>query len=67
MDKQWGPTVQHKEPYPISWDKTWWKTVWEKECVYIKYIYLWLGHYTVQQKLTNTVNQLFSNKTKIKH
>ena len=21
MDKQQGPTVQHKEPYSISWDK----------------------------------------------
>ena len=21
MDKQWGPTAQHKELYPVSWDR----------------------------------------------
>ena len=24
---------QHRELYPISCDRTWWKIVWEKECV----------------------------------
>ena len=33
MDKQWGPTVQHRELYPFSWNRTWWKRVWEKECI----------------------------------
>ena len=28
MDKQWGPAV-----YTVSWDRTWWKIVWEKEWV----------------------------------
>ena len=45
MENQWGPTVQHRELYPITRDRTCWKTVWEKECV-------WPGHYAVQQKLT---------------
>ena len=35
MDKQWGPTVQHRELDPISWDRTWWKIVWEKRCKYM--------------------------------
>ena len=26
MDKQRGPTAEHRELYPISWDRTW-KTV----------------------------------------
>ena len=30
MDKQWGPTVYHRELYPVSCVKTWWKIVWEK-------------------------------------
>ena len=63
-DKQWDPTVQHRELYPISSDRTWWKTVWEKKlcvCVYIyiytytyihththTYIFDWVTH--VQQK-----------------
>ena len=25
MDKQQGPTVQHRELYLISWDRPWWK------------------------------------------
>ena len=33
--EQWGPTAQHRELYPISWDRTWWKIVWKKECTYI--------------------------------
>ena len=35
MDKQWGPIVQHRGLYPISWGRTWWKIVWEKECIYV--------------------------------
>jgi len=26
MDKQWGPTIQHRELCPISWERSWWKT-----------------------------------------
>ena len=29
--KQLGPAVQQRELYPISWGRTWWKIVWEKE------------------------------------
>ena len=25
------PTVQLRELYPASWDRTWWKIVWEKK------------------------------------
>ena len=25
MNKQWDPTVQHREPYPNSCVRTWWK------------------------------------------
>ena len=54
MGNQWSPTIQNKELYPISWDRTWWKIVWEKECVcvyiYIHvclYMHVWLRHYAV--------------------
>ena len=43
MDKQWGPSLQHRELYPVSWDRTWWKIVQEKECVYVC-IYTALSH-----------------------
>ena len=46
-DKQWSPTVQHRELYPSSSGRTWRK---------IEYIYEWMnewmGHYAVQQNLT---------------
>ena len=29
MDGQ-GPTVQHRDPYPISWDKPKWKRILKK-------------------------------------
>ena len=46
MNKQWGPTIQHRELYPISWERLWWKIIEEKECIYV-----WLGHFAIQQKL----------------
>ena len=33
MDKQQSPTVQHRELYPISWDRAQWKIL-EKKNVY---------------------------------
>ena len=33
IKKQWGLKVQYRELYPISWDRTWWKIIWEKECM----------------------------------
>ena len=32
-DKQWSPAVQYREPSPTSWDRSWWKIVWEKKNV----------------------------------
>ena len=34
-DKQWDPTIQHRELCPVSWVRTWWKIIWEKECIYM--------------------------------
>ena len=59
MDKQWSPTVQHREVYPISCGRTWWKILWQKE-----YIYDWVTMlYT--RNWHNTENQLYSNKNQI--
>ena len=35
LDKQQGPTVEHRELYSISCDKPSWKTIWKRMCVYI--------------------------------
>ena len=46
---------------PIACVRTWWEILGEKEC---KYIYAWLGHFSVQQKLaqlcTSTILFFFS-------
>ena len=47
MDKQWGPAVEHRELYAITHDGAWRRIMWE-DCV----IYVWLGHFALQQKLT---------------
>ena len=44
MDKQWGPAIQHRELYPVSWDRTWWKIIWQG-------MYVYRGHFAVQWKL----------------
>ena len=54
MYKQWAPTVQHRGLYLVSWDRPWWKIIWERECIYV-----WLDHYAVQQKLTQHCNWLY--------
>ena len=33
MNKQWGPTAQHREPYPITCDRMWKKI--KKEHIYM--------------------------------
>ena len=38
MDKQQGPTVQHRELYSISWNRPGWKRI-QKKNVYTVYIY----------------------------
>ena len=62
MDKQWGPTVQHRDLCPVSWGRTRWNMVWKKYCIYrydgVTMLYSRNWH--------NTVNQLYSNKNKIK-
>ena len=42
-----GPAVQHGELYPINWNRTWWKILWQK----VIYVYIWPGHFIVQHKL----------------
>ena len=67
MDKQWGPIVQHRELYPISWDGTRWGMIWKKECVCVyKYIYDWvtLLH---SRNWHNVVNHLYFNFKNIKN
>ena len=74
VDKQWGPSVQHRELYPIFWDRTWWKIVWEKECVYAcVYVCVCVcvcvcmtGSLSCAAEIDNTINQLYSNKKYLK-
>ena len=46
FNNKWGPTVQHRELCPFSWDRTWWGWNEKKNVMYV-----WLGHFAVQQKL----------------
>ena len=63
VDEQWGPTVQHPELYPGSWDRPRWKITWEGECVYVRaWVTLLYG-----RNWHNTVHQLHFNKTLIKN
>ena len=36
MDKQQGPTVEHRELYSVPCDKPSWKRIWKRTCIYIK-------------------------------
>ena len=42
--QHWGATVQHREPCPVSRERT---CMRKRMCVYV----LWLGHFVVQQKM----------------
>ena len=64
MDKQCGPTLQHRELYPVSWDKAWWEIVWEKEKIYI-HTYDWVT-VLYSRNWHSTVNQLYSYKNLFK-
>ena len=55
----WGPTGQHGELYPTSWERTWWTTAWEKECVYVR-VYDWVT-LLYSRNWHNIVNQLYFN------
>ena len=62
QDKHWGPTVQHRELDPISWERIWWKIIWEKECMYM---YDWVTP-LYRRNWYNTVNQWCFRKFLIK-
>ena len=70
MDKQQGPTLQHRELYSISCDNHNGKEYEEVcvcVCVYTHihiYIERELNHSVIQQKLTHIVNQLYFNSKK---
>ena len=53
MDKQWRPTRQHRELYPISCVRTWWKLIWEEEDDWVALLY--------SKNWQNTVNQRYFN------
>ena len=59
MDKQQGPTVQHRELYSISCDKTIMEKTMKKN-IYI-YIYIYLNHFagylTLTQHCKSTILQ----------
>ena len=44
-----GNYVQSLDLCAVSWDRTWWKIIWEKECVCVC---VCRDHHAVQQKLT---------------
>ena len=67
MDKQWSPTVQQRELYLISWDRTWWKIVWKNNTHTHTHTHTYLGHYVYSRNWQNTVDQLNFNKTKNKN
>ena len=52
MDKQQGPTVQHREIYSIPCDKPWWKRTWKR--IYVSLCYT--------AEINATLNQLYFNK-----
>ena len=58
MAKAWGPTVQHRKRHSIFWNRTWWKILCKKECIYT---YDWITM-LYSRNWHNTVNQLYSNK-----
>ena len=60
IDKQWGPTVQHREPYPDSCDRRWWRIILKK-----MYVSVWLGHFAVQQKLARHYKSTIHIKKKV--
>ena len=60
MKKQWGPAVQHRELCPVSWGRTWWRRVGEKECVGMCDGVTRLH----RRDWHNTINQLDSDKKK---
>ena len=64
MDKQQGPTVQHRELYSISWNRPGWKRILKKKNVYI-YIYIYDGVTLLYNRnWHNIVDQLYFKEEK---
>ena len=61
MEKWWGPTVWHRELYPVSWDRPLWK-IKERECIYL-YDWITLLH---SRNWHNIVNQQYFNEKYLK-
>ena len=62
IDKQWSPTVQHRELYPRSWAEYDGRE-FEKKNVYVQYDWVIMLY---SRNWHNTLNQLYSNTNKIK-
>ena len=61
---QWGPNAQYRELCPVSWDRTLWRMLWEKEHICISiYIYDCVT-LLYSRKWHNIVNQLYFNLKK---
>ena len=58
------PAVQHRELCLVSWVRTWRKIMWETGCIYI-YVFIGLGHFAVQKKLTPHCKSTVMKKIKI--
>ena len=54
------PAVQHRELYPATFARTWWKIIWKNGCIYTYEWVIWL----YSRNWHNIVNQLFFNKKK---
>ena len=62
MDKQQGPTVQHRELYSISCNKPQWKRIYiyiyKYKYIYVYiYIYIYIYNFAVHEKLTHYFNK----------
>ena len=60
MNKQQGPSLQHRELYSVSYDKPEWKSILKKN-VYI-YTHLSLNNFAVQHKLTHSKSTILQLK-----
>ena len=61
MDKQWSPSVQHRQLYPITCDRTWWKIISEKRKYIRVCVWDWVT-FLYSRNWQNIINQLYFNK-----
>ena len=66
MDKQRGPTEQHRELYPVSWDRTMDNSMRKSVCVCVCVCVRHWVNMLYSRNWHNTVNQLYSNRKKKK-